>query len=544
MALQLDRDHGDHKSHRSPQGRRRRLDVGLVFAGVLGLVALGVVGVLVYRGTRVEVTQTGLEDGAVLNGLEMAATEVQIEVPSAETATSAEMRLDGEAIEDPEIAGTRIHWRPPDNLQEGEHTLSVAVPRVLLRPAVHEWTFTLDTTPPTVDVPPVLDPVAIDEVATIAGNVEPGADVTAAGEVVEVDADGRFSVEFPWPPAGPVRFEAVDPAGNGTTTAVVVPVAYPGMRSVHVGAAAWTNLGVRRAILQMVDEGRIDAVQLDIKDETGLVGFDTSVRRAHDIGAVTPYYDLEDAVAEIGGRGARVVGRVAAFRDPILARAAWQAGSTDQVVQNTSGGPYDAPGEFTNFAHPAVQQYNLDIALDAVSRGIDEILWDDVRRPGDDPANIMIPGLEQGYSDALVGFLARSQNELRRRGAYQGVIVLGISAQRGDLVSQDVLQMARHADYLVPTIHPAFWDPGEYGVPSPINQPADLVARVLEGFQGAIQLSGARLVPSLQDFSARGVPYGEAEVRTQIAAAHLTGVDDFLLWSPSATYTAAALDPK
>lgn len=499
---------------------------------------------LVYQGTRVDVTQTGLENGAVLNALELAATEVQIELASPETATSAEMQLDGEAIEEPEIVGTTIHWQPPDNLEDGEHTLSLAVPRVLLRPARHEWTFTLDTTPPIVDVPPVLDPFAIDEPATITGSVEPGADLTAAGDTVEVDADGRFSVEFPWPPAGPVRLEAVDPAGNGMATSVVVPVAYPGMRSVHVGAAAWTNVGLRQAVLQMVDQGRIDAVQLDLKDETGLVGFDTSVRRAHDIGAVTPYYHLEDAVAEISGRGGRVVGRVATFRDPILAQAAWQAGHTDQVVQNPAGAPYDSPGEFTNFGHPDVQQYNLDIALDAVSRGVDEILWDEVRRPGDDPANVVIPGLEDGYSEALVGFLARSQNELRRRGAYQGVIVLGISAQRGDLVSQDVGQMARHADYLVPTIHPAFWGPDEYGVPRPINQPADLVARVLGGFQSAIQLSGARLVPSLQDFSARGVPYGEAEVRSQIAAAHLTGIEDFLLWSPNSSYTAAALDPQ
>lgn len=540
VALRFDGDHG-RRASRAPW---RRLDVGAILAGVLGLGAVGLVVVLVYQGTRVEVTQTGLEDGAVLNALELAVLEVEIELASPETATSAELHLNGEVIEEPEVDGDTIRWQPIDALEEGEHTLTVTVPRVLLSPARVEWTFTLDTTPPEVDVPPVLDAVAIDEPVSVVGITERGAELTAAGRDVVVGSDGSFSIEFPRPPAGPVTLEAVDSAGNSMTTDIVVPVLYPGMRSVHVSAAAWSNAALRGAILQMVDEGRIDSVLLDLKDETGAVGFDTSVPRAHDIAAVTGYYDLDQAVTALHERGGRVVGRVAAFRDPILARAAWSAGHGGQVVQNPFGQPYDAPGQFTNFAHPAVQQYNLDIALDAVGRGVDDILWDDVRRPGDDASNVVIPGLEGSASDALVGFLARTQTELRRRGAYQGVAVQGGSVDRGDLVSQDVPQMARHADYLMPTIHPAYWGPGEHGVETPITQPAELVARVLTRYQDAIERSGTRLAPSLQDFSPRGVHYGEAQVRAQIDAARMTGVDSFVLWSPSASYTAAALDPQ
>jgi hypothetical protein len=522
------------------------VDLGAVFAGVLGLGAAGLVLTLVYQGTRVDVTQTGLEDGAVLNALELAALEVEIELPNPDTATSTELEFNGEAIEEPEIDDATILWQPPDDVDDGEHTLSVRVPRVLLSPARFEWTFTLDTTPPTVEVPPVLDAVAMDEAVSIAGTTEPDVELTVDGRDVDVDADGSFNIEFPGPPAGPVTLEARDQAGNSSTTDVVVPVRYPGMRSVHVNAAAWSNAGLRGAVMRLIDEGRIDAVQLDLKDETGLVGFDTSVQRAHDIGAVTRYYDLDETVRELHGRGARVVGRVATFRDPVLARAAWVAGQGDQVIQNPAGEPYDAPGQFTNFLHAEVQQYNLDIALDAVGRGVDEILWDDVRQPGDEPGNVVIPGLEpdgHSASEALVGFLARAQTELRRRGVYQGVIVLGVSADRGDLVSQDVTEMARHADYVVPVIHPAYWGPGEHGVESPVNQPAELVAQVLAAFQDQTEASGARLVPSLQDFSARGVGYGEGEVRAQINGARLVGVDSFLLWSPSATYTASALDP-
>src|SRR5690606_4899317 len=154
--------------------------------------------------------------------------------------------------------------------------------------------------------------------------------------------DGGFELSFERPPAGPVTIEATDRAGNRTTTSVVVPVTYPGLRAVHVSAAAWDSEQLRGPIIRMIDEGRIDAIVIDLKDDTGTVGYDTAGPRAHEIGAVVPQYDLEGLVATIEDRGARVIGRIAAFRDPRLVGAAWAAGQGDQVVQSVRGGPYDA----------------------------------------------------------------------------------------------------------------------------------------------------------------------------------------------------------
>jgi hypothetical protein len=51
------------------------------------------------------------------------------------------------------------------------------------------------------------------------------------------------------------------------------------------------------------------------------------------------------------------------------------------------------------------------------------------------------------------------------------------------------------------------------------------------------------LAPWLQDFSLSGVTYGDAQVRAQIDAAAALGIDRFLLWDPSVTYSAGALPP-
>jgi hypothetical protein len=521
----------------------KRIEAGTIFAAVVALATIAFVAVLAYRATRVTVDETGLEDGAALDARAAAALEVKLTFESSSDARAASLSFDGEEVEKPAIEGATIVWRPAGELAEGEHRLAVAVPRAVLDDARFTWRFTVDVTPPALEAPPVVEAVAIDAPAEVKGRAEPGATVRADGDDVDVEDDGNFTLSYTRAPAGPIALEAVDKAGNVTSGSVVVPVTYPSLRGVHVSAAAWGNEQLRNGILRLVDEGRIDTVQLDLKDEQGIVGYDTNVERARQLGAVTQFYDLDDAVRSLRDHGARVIGRVVAFRDPILARAAWGAGQANQVIQASTGGPYGSPGQFTNFADPEVRRYNLAIALDAVDRGVDDILWDDVRRPGGDPAGMVIPGLSGSPSDSITGFLAEAHSELRRRGAYQGVTTDGEAADQGDLVGQDVARMAANADYVAPQIFPGYWSAGRHNVASPINQPGNLVSAVLQRFQKVSANRGAVLAPWLQDFSLRGVTYGDAQVSAQLDAAAALGVDRFLLWDPAVTYSAGALRP-
>ena len=324
---------------------------------------------------------------------------------------------------------------------------------------------------------------------------------------------------------------------------MVVPITYPGLRGVHVTAAAWSNGPLRDGILRMVDEHRIDTVQIDLKDDTGTVGYDSQVPRALEIGAVTPHYDLDEAVALLEDRGVRVVGRIAAFRDPKLVDAAWAAGQGDQVIQSVRGGPYETLGKFTNPASAAVRRYNLDIAIEAVGRGVDDILWDDVRLPTGEPDTIVVPGLASSPSDVISGFLAESHSELRRRGAYQGVTTVGMAADTGDPIGQDVARMARNADYISPQIYPGYWAAGRYGVPDPPHMPAEFTVALLARYQEVTAGTGVVIAPWLQDFELESAAYGDAEVRAMVGALHSMGVDRFLLWSPRVQYSAGALDP-
>ena len=526
--------------------QRKRIEAGTILAGLVALGTVAFVAVLAYRATRVDVEQTGLTEGAVLNRQEVEALEVRLGFDSPDDAQGATLSFDGEEVEDPTVEGDTIVWRPPGELAEGDHTLALSVPRPVLDDGHRTWRFTVDLTAPALDAPPVAEAVPIDASATVEGKAEPGATVRADGDEVEVADDGSFTLSYPRAPAGPIVLEATDEAGNRTRASVIIPVRYPGLRAVHVTGPAWSNDQLRGGVLRLVDEGRIDAVELDLKDDQGVVPFDTDVERARRIGAVTEFYDLDDAVRTLHERGVQVVGRIVTFRDPTLARAAWGAGRADQVIQAAAGGPYQPSAEsgpFANFAHPAVRRYNLDLAVDAVNRGVDDILWADTRLPRGDPNGMVVPRLSGSVSDAIVGFLAEAHTELRRRGAYQGVSTDGGAVDNGAASGQDVARMAANADYVAPQIFPAYWTPGNEGVDNPITQPGQLVRRLLERY-GRATADTAVLAPWLQDFTVGGVPYGETEVRAQIRGARAAGAKGFLLWDPSVTYSAAALDPR
>lgn len=532
--LDLEREEDKRPEHDAP---RKRLHPGAVIAWAVGLGMLVLVVLLAQRATRVELTQTDLEDGAALNAEDLEDLEVRMELASEDVASSAALYFEDEQVEEPEIDGELIIWRPEEKLEEGNYELELTVPRMLLPPAEFVWRFEVDTTAPEIDLPRVVDPVPLGDAVTITGTIEPGAELEAGAGTVTVDDDGNATVEFAHPPAGPVTLAAIDRAGNSAASDLIVPVAYPKTRSVQMSAAAWAEPRLRGAVLQMAEDGRLDAVVLELKDAGGTVGFNTSVEQASQIGARRPSFNLADAVEALHKRDVRVIGWVSTFRDPVLAGSAWGSGDRDQVLQGPAGQPYGSSPEYTNFAHPAVQQYNLDIALDAVDLGVDEIIWVGVRNFGVGEA--VVPALDGSSDDALAGFLSKAHVELRRRGAYQGVHAPGYTIIRPDSTGQDLALQARHVDYVVPETYPADWQGGNFNVANPIGQPAELVAGAIKKVQELTESTGTAIMPSLQDGR---LGYGDPHVRAEIAGAESVGVNAFILSSPNFIFSAGALD--
>jgi hypothetical protein len=435
----------------------------------------------------------------------------------------------------------------PGSLREGEHEVAVSAGGGFLGASSRtRLDFTVDLTPPLLDVPGPLKTLAWHSLS-VSGRTDPGSAVTVAGRVASVDEHGRFVVTLPAPQPRVVGVVATDPAGNSTEEQQPVAVAPrrppTPIRGVHVTADAWANAVLRRGVLALIAEHRINTVELDLKDEGGIAGWNPPVGLARTIGSAQPIYDLPATVRRLHSLGVRVIGRVVCFRDPILAAAAWRDGRRDEVVQTPSGAEYAGYGGFTNFANPVVRAYNIAIAVAAARAGVDEILYDYVRRPDGPISTMRFRGLHTTPSAAVVDFLRQTRLALHPYQTLLGASVFGVAATRPGEVAQDVPAMARQVDYIAPLVYPSHWAPGEYNVSNPNAQPFDIVRRALFDFQHDVSGTPARLVPWLQDFSL-GLAYGPAQVRAQINAARRSGIDEFLLWDPGVRYTSAALEPN
>ncbi len=368
------------------------------------------------------------------------------------------------------------------------------------------------------------------------------ASVTAAPTTTPLKSTGGKTAT---PPASAVPSGSAGVASDGPSRPRT-PV--PTTRAVHMTALAWGYKPKHDAVMALLKDHRINAVEVDIKDESGIVGFDSAVPMAKTVGAIEKDYDVHKMVAEIHGAGGRVIGREVVFHDPKLAKWAWSNGHQDEVLQTTGRQPWKGSyGDFafTNFANDEVQKYNIDLAVEAAKNGFDDVLYDYVRRPDGKLSEMHIPGLTGTPEEGVTSFVENTRKAFTQAGVttFIGASVFGIAATRPKEIAQDIAAMAPFLDYVAPMVYPSHWGSDEYGLHSPVNEPYKIVQRSLADFNTKVKGTGAIVVPWLQAFSLGGVTYGPTQVLAQEKGAHDDGIDGFLLWNAGANYVAADLPP-
>ncbi|MFD4136844.1 putative glycoside hydrolase [Streptomyces goshikiensis] len=531
-----------HISHSAPSPRHRRPVRRGALIATTGALALAGAGVGAWTFLAPGPGLQGLSDGAVLDGRKAAQVSAYLTVGEAGARDRLRVTMDGAAV--PVTAkGARLRLALP-HLAEGRHTLVVSgdsrLPFASYRKVVG---FSVDATAPELEVAaPEIKNVAAP--VTVTGKASADAEVTVNGKKVSVDKAGAFKVTVPkGTPVATVT--AVDRAGNTTTKDVSARGRRPMIRAAHITAIGWGDDTLRGNILALVRSGKLNAVELDVKDEDGEVGYASQVPLARQIGAAKGYYDARKAISEIHAAGAQVVGRIVAFRDPRLASASWKSGKRDQLVLTPAGEPYDGGHygalSFTNFANPTVRKYNRDLAIEAARLGFDDILYDYVRRPDGPLSHMRFPGIGDATPEqSITSFVADTRTALRPHAKYLGVSVFGIAATRPTEIAQDIGALVKVTDYIAPMVYPSHWGPGEYGVAQPDTAPYAIVQRSLADFARQAKGTQTEIIPWLQDFS-MGSTYGPAEVAEQIKAAAANKMNSFILWNAGARYQGAAL---
>lgn len=322
------------------------------------------------------------------------------------------------------------------------------------------------------------------------------------------------------------------------------PGSYQGLpqaRGVYLTAWGAGTSSKLEAVLKHLELTGLNALVIDVKDNTGGIPFDAEVKLAREIGAIDRRAPkLPELVEDVLSRGIFPIARVVVFQDPVLARA-----KPEWAVRRSDGSLW-RDGDGRTWANPylkEVWEYNVEVAKAAAAVGFKEIQFDYVRFPdnrgGMKKYAVFHNPRKLSEASAIEGFLSYAMKELKPLGVVVSADVFGFTATaKGDLgIGQDFSGISGIVDYVCPMVYPShYYNSGIYGLAEPEVYPYEVVKHSLLDALDRCRGRKAKLRPWLQDFSLKH-PYGPREVALQIRAAKELGIDEWLLWNPANVYT-------
>jgi hypothetical protein len=364
-----------------------------------------------------------------------------------------------------------------------------------------------------------------------------GAIVQTGAAGATTDLQGNFQIRGAGEGEVTVRRAAWLPASfewNGGTGDVVVEIEPFNARAVHIDGPSMRDDFDR--FVDMAMETELNALMIDLKDETGFVWYDTENSTAIEVGADREAYDLEATVARADELGLYVIGRLVLFNDPIAAIAKPEIAVWDSVADI----PYETNGQyFLDPTDPEARKYGMDLAVEACAVGVDEIQFDYVRFPDDrrDAATFDGGVGPEIRVTTISQFLTEAVETLRPMGCAVAADIFGYltTATNDGGIGQRWEEIASAVDVVSPMLYPSHYHPEFFGFSSN-ERPGDVVRQAL--VDGMNRLPRNIVVrPWLQDFD-----YGARRVREQIESAEEFGLG-WMLWNAESRVTVDALNP-
>ena len=347
--------------------------------------------------------------------------------------------------------------------------------------------------------------------------------------------------------------------------------AHPVVKAVYVTSWSASRKDYIDYLINLAKNTEINSVVLDIKDWSGIIGYDTAVSEAEHYGAESiRIKNIEAFIQKLHDENIYVIGRIAVFQDPVLAKARPNLAVQSRAEMSLSPVHFlsSLVSSFSSLAlwldrlglewiDPASQEnwdYNIAIAKDAISRGFDEINFDYVRFPSDGDLKDMVFPIWDGKTPkhlVIKDFFKYLRNQLPD--AKLSVDLFGLSSSSlDDLgVGQVIEDAFPYFDYISPMIYPSHYATGFLGFENPAEHPYEVVNYSMKRASQRLSVfkesneSNVQIRPWLQDFDL-GATYDAEMVRSEIQEVYDASGENFngfMLWSPSNYYTETALKP-
>ncbi|HEX3029518.1 MAG TPA: putative glycoside hydrolase, partial [Clostridia bacterium] len=305
--------------------------------------------------------------------------------------------------------------------------------------------------------------------------------------------------------------------------------------------------------VNLANTTEINSYVVDIKDDDGLVGYQSSIPEVVQNKAWEKKYDVDKVLKAFHDNDIHVIGRIVCFKDPVFSSK-----RPDLAIKNVNGGVWrDRKGlTWLDPYNKDSWAYLVEIAKEAVKKGFDEIQFDYVRfaNDGDKKAMRFNDGGAPKY-EAISNFLAYAKKELP--GVILSADVFGIiceSPADTEGIGQYLEYVGKDVDFISPMAYPSHYAVGQIvnkvKYVKPDLEPYGVVYNTLAKAKDRIsKVAGykANVRPYLQDFTAtwlgRGYyqQYSEQQVKEQIKAVYDAGYSEWILWDANNTYSEGAL---
>jgi hypothetical protein len=315
-------------------------------------------------------------------------------------------------------------------------------------------------------------------------------------------------------------------------------LAYVPVKGVHVTSYAASSEKYVTRLLDLADTTEINALVIDIKDDTGHIAYESDVPIAQELELASDVIeDVDGLLATLAEHNIIPIARIVCFKDDVLTKK-----RPDLAIQSKLGGLWaDRAGHYyLNPYNHEVWDYLVQVAEEAAQRGFREIQFDYVRFPTDgDLEYAEYPGLYCLKEDAIAGFLAYARPRLEKLGVWVSADVYGLTvrATNDGGFGQKLEKICQNVDVVCPMVYPSHYSSGSYGAENPNSEPDTIISGAMNDAAERFPGTGAKCRPYLQDF----YDYTAADVRTEIDACEERGFDEWILWDPNIWYTEDAL---
>lgn len=314
-------------------------------------------------------------------------------------------------------------------------------------------------------------------------------------------------------------------------------------------------------LLKLSQESEINSMVIDIKDDNGVLTYNSNVPMAIEIGAngvvkISNKELFKDRMKEIISNNVYPIARIVTFKDRVAG-----FNRPDLAIKDKNGDVWkDNKGNaWLNPYNKESWEYPLKLAEEAVSMGFKEIQFDYVRFPTDgNRSNIDYGEIAKSKTkaEAISGFLKYAREKLNNKGVYVSADVFGdiINVKGDSTIGQHLETLGESVDVLSPMVYPSHYALGSYGVDYPDSNPYIIINNsmndAIKRLSSIPEEKRAIIRPWLQDFSApwlkrdygkNYISYGKEEVRAQIKATYDAGLEEWILWNAGNKYTEEAL---